>query len=192
MATALGDAIQFLKDLGLFDVVLPFLLVFSLVFALLEKTRILGTEKIDGDDVPRRSINTMVAFVIGLLVVATNEVVNIINAALPNVVLLIVAVVMFLMLVGAFYKEGEFNFADQHKGWLLGFMVVLVLLILIVVANSIETESGDTWLEVAWDGISSGGEGVGSAAGAAVIFGVIAIIAIFIVVRKPSTGGEDK
>src|SRR5947207_1013398 len=109
MVSTLQNALSFLRDFGLFDVVLPFLLVFALVFALLEKTRILGSEKLksDGPEVPKRSLNSTVAFVVAMLVVATNKVVTAINTALPNVVLLIVLLVCFLMLVGMFYKEGE-------------------------------------------------------------------------------------
>ena len=40
-----GEAIQFLAKLGIYDVVLPFLLVFTIVFAIMEKTKLLGTEK---------------------------------------------------------------------------------------------------------------------------------------------------
>ena len=190
MGTPLGDAIQFLKDFGLFDVVLPFLLVFSLVFALLEKTKILGVEA--DDKTPRRSLNTMVAFVIGLLVVATNKVETVINQALPNIILILVAVVMFLMLVGTFYKEGTFDFATTHKRWVLGFMIVILILILLILANSFSVDSGETWLEVGFNAVFGGASsgGMGSIAGATILFFVIAIIAIFIVVRKPS-GGES-
>ena len=38
-------AIGFLDKLGVYDIILPFLLVFTLVFAILEKTKILGLEK---------------------------------------------------------------------------------------------------------------------------------------------------
>ena len=41
-----GDSINFLVKLGVYDIILPFLLVFVLVFALLEKTKILGTDKV--------------------------------------------------------------------------------------------------------------------------------------------------
>ena len=40
MVTPLGRAVEFFRDFGLFDIVLPFLLVFAIVFAVLEKTRI--------------------------------------------------------------------------------------------------------------------------------------------------------
>jgi len=44
MTSPLVNAIEFLKEFCFFDVVLPFLLVFSITFAVLEKTRILGVE----------------------------------------------------------------------------------------------------------------------------------------------------
>ena len=192
MTTPLGEAIQFFKDFGLFDVVLPFLLVFSLIFALLEKTKVLGTE-MDGKT-PRRSLNTMISFVIGLLVVATNKVVTIINTALPNVVLLVVVVVMFLMLVGTFYKEGTFDFAESHKKWVMGFMIVLLLLIILIFLNSITLESGETVIEYLVNSALGGSEGggVGSVLGASILFLLIAIVAVLIVTKKSSGKSGDK
>ena len=192
MTTPLGEAIQFFKDFGLFDVVLPFLLVFSLIFALLEKTKVLGTE-MDGKT-PRRSLNTMISFVIGLLVVATNKVVTIINTALPNVVLLVVVVVMFLMLVGTFYKEGTFDFAESHKKWVMGFMIVLLLLIILIFLNSITLESGETVIEYLVNSALGGseGSGVGSVLGASILFLLIAIVAVLIVTKKSSGKSGDK
>ena len=37
MASVLGNTIEFFTRFGMFDVVLPFLLVFTIVFAILEK-----------------------------------------------------------------------------------------------------------------------------------------------------------
>ena len=44
MVTPLNNAIEFLREFGFFNVVLPFLLVFTVVFGILEKTRLFGTE----------------------------------------------------------------------------------------------------------------------------------------------------
>ena len=54
MATPLSNAIDFLKRLGFFDVILSFLFIFTIVFAILEKTKILGIEK---DGRPKKNIN---------------------------------------------------------------------------------------------------------------------------------------
>ena len=93
MASPLQNAIEFFKNFGLFDVVLPFLLVFTIVFAILEKSRILGLEH----NLPKKNLNSMVAFVLALLVVATNRVVTALNLALPNIILMLVIVVSFLL-----------------------------------------------------------------------------------------------
>ena len=70
MASTLNNAIQFFRDFGLFDVVLPFLLVFTIMFAILEKTKILGTEDKEGH-VSKKNLNSMVSFVVAMLVVTT-------------------------------------------------------------------------------------------------------------------------
>ncbi|MDP2908831.1 MAG: hypothetical protein Q8N77_03415, partial [Nanoarchaeota archaeon] len=83
MATSpLAGAIEFLNEFGFYDVVLPFLLVFTLVFAILEKTKIFGVE----EKKPKKNINAMIAFVIALFFVATTELVAGTREMLPNVV----------------------------------------------------------------------------------------------------------
>ena len=68
-----------------------------------------------------------------MLTVATNKVVNAINAALPNIVLIIIIFVAFLLMIGVFFGTGELNFRQEHKNFFYGFLVIsLILLILIV------------------------------------------------------------
>src|SRR3989344_5978325 len=151
MVSPLASAVNFCKEFGLFDVVLPFLLVFAIIFAILEKTRILGTEKIDKEDVPRRNLNTIVAFVIGMLVIATNKIVTAINQALPNVVLLAVFIICFLMLIGSFYKTGEFNFTETHKGWVVAFGFFILIGIILIFADAIKKTSTQSYLDYILD-----------------------------------------
>src|SRR3989344_9704155 len=103
MPSTLSRAIDFFREFGLFDIILPFLLVFTLVFAILEKTKIFWTEE-DGKT-PRKNLNAMVGFVVGLLVVATARVVSIINKALPNIMLILVISISFLILLGSFVRS---------------------------------------------------------------------------------------
>ena len=68
------EALIFFDQVGLYDVVLPFLLVFTLVFGVLEKSKILGTEKGgDGEMYTRKNLNAMVAFISGFFVVASAQ-----------------------------------------------------------------------------------------------------------------------
>ena len=82
MASAFRNVIEFFEEIGLYDVVLPFLLVFTVVFAMLEKSRVLGYDEINGEKVPKKNLNSMVAFVIAFLTIASTKVVAVINEAL--------------------------------------------------------------------------------------------------------------
>ena len=63
-ASTLRGVLGFFVDIGIYDVVLPFLLVFTIVFAIFDKTKVLGTEVIDGHKYPKKNLNAIVAFVI--------------------------------------------------------------------------------------------------------------------------------
>tara|TARA_Y100000034_G_C6859015_1_gene390739 strand:- start:856 stop:1383 length:528 start_codon:yes stop_codon:yes gene_type:complete len=124
MASVLGNTIDFFTRFGMFDVVLPFLLVFTIVFAILEKTKVLGEEK--GE--PRRNLNSMVAFVVGLIFVSVIRLVDIINQALPEVALVLIISVSLLMIVGLFWGSTEVKLEEPwQKGlvFIIAFFVVL-------------------------------------------------------------------
>lgn len=131
--TVLGGAIEFLKDFGFFDVILPFLLVFTIVFGILEKTKLFGVEKVGDKEFPRKNINAMVAFVIGFFVIAAKEVVGIIQTSLPQVVLILIALISLLLLVGAMFAgKEEFDLLKRHS-WLFytlsGIFFIAIILI---------------------------------------------------------------
>lgn len=97
------DAIISLEQLGLLDVLLPFLLIFTIAFAVLQKSRILGPDS--------KNFNTIISFVLALSAIIPHvigrgpDVVVIINMALPNVSLLMIASMMTLLLIGVFGPE---------------------------------------------------------------------------------------
>jgi len=126
--TGFRGVIVFLEKLGVYDVVLPFLLVFTIVFAILEKTRVLGTDDIDGKPWPKKNLNAVVAFVVAFLVVASTSLVRIISEVLANVVLLMVLVVSFLMLVGVFWGSKE-AMLERSDPWMKFFMIIIFIAI---------------------------------------------------------------
>lgn len=138
MVSPLGKAVEFLRDFGLFDVILPFLLVFTITFAVLEKTRILGTIKVHGTDdkIPNKNLNSMVSFSIALLVVATANIVRAINESLPNIILLLVAAISFLILIGVFVKD-ELDFTKEHSTWNKWFIVIMFIGVILIFLNAI-------------------------------------------------------
>jgi hypothetical protein len=122
------QVIQTLENFGLTDALLPFLLIFTLLFAILQKVKIFGKEK------DKKSINIVISLVISLLVViphVTNsyppgkDVVEIMNSAIPNVSIVIVAVIMVLILIGVFGSEIDIA-GTALSGWiaLLAFLGV--------------------------------------------------------------------
>lgn len=183
MVTPLQSAIGFFQDFGIFDVVLPFLLVFTIMFAILEKTMILGSEGNDGKT-PKKNLDSMVAFVVALLVVATNKVVTAINDALPNIVLLIVIVLMFLIMVGMFHKTGEMDFMSKHKGWAIFLIVITFIAIVLVFLGAIRMDSGETVLGYTLDYIIENFGGV--------LFTSIVVIVMFVLALALITRGPKK
>ena len=82
---------------------LPFLLIFTIVFAVLQKTKILGEGK--------KNFNVMIALIIALSVIIPHltgsypsgyDVVDLINYIIPQVSLIAVTFVMLLILTGIF------------------------------------------------------------------------------------------
>lgn len=144
--SAFRGAIVFFEKLGVYDVVLPFLLVFTIVFAVLERTKIFGIEKVANEEMTKKNLNAMAAFVIALLVVASTQVVAVINQGLAKVVLLLLIAVMFLMLIGTFFGKEEVKLEGSWRAWGMGAMAAGVLLIFM-------HELG--WLDPFWNYIIS-------------------------------------
>ena len=86
MVSTFRGALEFFQDIGIYDVVLPFLLIFTIVYAIFEKTKVLGTEEISGVKFAKKNLNAMVAFVIAFMVVASSKLVEIITEVSSNVV----------------------------------------------------------------------------------------------------------
>lgn len=141
--TVFRSVIEFFGELGIYDVVLPFLLVFTIVFAIFEKTRVLGTEEIEGKKYSKKNLNAMAAFVVAFFVVASTKLVAAINTALANIVLLLLLVVFFLLLVGSFFKEGAEEFLTG--GWRTFFMTIVFIGIVLIFLDALN------WLGPFWD-----------------------------------------
>jgi hypothetical protein len=127
----------FLDKLGIYDVVLPFLLVFTIIFAILEKTKVLGVEKVEGKEVTKKNINSMVSFVIAFLVVASTKLVAVINETMANIVLLLLLAISFLLLVGVFFGSKEFTL-ESYPGWTKFFMVLMFIGIVLIFLNALD------------------------------------------------------
>jgi len=144
MVTVFRGVLEFFVRLGIYDVVLPFLLVFTLVFAIMEKSRVLGVEKTPDGEFTRKNLNAMVAFVTSFLVVASSRLVAVINETMANMVLLLIMSVCFLILIGSFMKETKEGVFLQ-KGWAKFFTIIMFIGLLLIFFNALG------WLEPAWN-----------------------------------------
>ena len=185
MATPFRNVITFFDSIGLFDVVLPFLLVFTIVFAILEKTKVLGTEEIEGRKYTKKNLNAIAAFAMAFLVVASSQLVEIITKVSANAVVVLFLSVLFLLLVGSFYKEGEPVFLEG--GWKVVFMIITFIAIIGIFLDAIKGPDGRTWHQRLSDFTGSGSDEV---AGSIIL---LALIVLFIVyaVKEPSKAAKS-
>lgn len=96
MPSIFENVVLFLDSIGFTQVVLPFILVFTLVFTFLEKTKVLGQE----NGKPKTKFNVMVSFVIGFFVIAAIDVLNVINIIAQYIALIVVGAIMLAVILG--------------------------------------------------------------------------------------------
>ncbi len=177
------EILSFFDRLGVYDVILPFLLVFTIVFAILEKTKVFGVEKVDSKEYTKKNLNAMVAFCIAFFVVASARLVETITEVSSNMVLLLMLSVFFLILVGSFFKEGEVV-ALEKGPWRWIFMIIMFVGIVAIFLWAIKTDDGQPWLEWFWEYL---GNNFDSTAVASIIMMIILIAFIYFLV-----GGNGK
>ncbi|VVB81193.1 Uncharacterised protein [uncultured archaeon] len=190
--TVLGGVLGFFRDLGVYDVLLPFILVFTITFAILERTKLFGTE-LDSKKEPhtKKNLNAMVAFVVAFLVVASSKLVQAITKISSEIVVLLLLLVFFLMLVGAFYSKEDIEKkgVTLEKGWRTAFMFVMAVAIIIIFLDAVTAADGRTWLEVFWDWLS---QFYTNAAVAAIVLIVAVILFMYWIMKEPKKEEESK
>ena len=123
------------------EMLLPFLLVFVVTFAILQKSKILG----DG----KAQIDAIVGFVVGFLLIALPAPRNIIVSIMPWMAVGIAVILVFLILYG--FVAGDLSDASKHKwmkpvfGGLAGvFTFGVVLFVTGLGSKIVETFSGNS------------------------------------------------
>lgn len=183
--TPFRNVIDFFNQIGLFDVVLPFLLVFTVVFAIFEKTKVLGTEEHDGHKYSKKNLNAIASFVIAFLVIAAKELVAVINDTVAKAVIVLFFSVLFLLLIGSFHKEGEPIFLQG--GWKIAFEIIVFLAITGIFLNAMKTADGRTWLSRIGDFTGSGSD---TLVGSILLLGIVVLFIVY-AIKEPSKGGGD-
>lgn len=127
-----------LQGWGFQDFILPTILIFVIIFAILQKVAIFKTKK-GTDEVPDRKINGILALAISLLIVIPHTIgyyppemdpIRIINQFLPNTMILLVAIVLSMILIGLVAKEKP----PQPIHFMIGLVAIIALLFVIIKA----------------------------------------------------------
>ena len=146
MASEYGG-ITFLSHPLVVEVILPFLLVFTVVFGILQKSEIFGKGK--------RQIDAIVALVIGLLVISFGKAIGIIVQLSAFLAVALVVVLVFMLLVGSFNKEGDSDEIFGKIKWVIGIPILVAFFaaVLYIVGiwdfiweNIIVLGSGGDWI----------------------------------------------
>jgi len=129
---------------------LPFLLIFAIVFAILEKTKLLG----DG-----KQLNAIVAFVIGLIFVGVAYPKLVVGNLILFLTVAIIVVFVTLLLWG-FVSGGEAKLPDS-KGVKIAVFVLILIIVTIALLWAAGVEGGvidllfkQSWSSAFWTNIA--------------------------------------
>lgn len=128
-----GDAGYFfsiLEQYGLFSYVLPFLLIFAVVFGILTRTKIFKDNK---------AINGVLALTIALLSLQFNFVPVFFSEIFPRLGVGLAVILVALILLGLFMPEKN----NKYVNWM--FAVLALIVFVIVIYNSFEWTLGVPW-----------------------------------------------
>ncbi len=177
----LGDVIKFLEGLGVYEVILPFLLIFTITFAILEKTRILGEVKIGEATYPNKNLDAVVAFVVALIMITATRLIAFINEFLSMVAVVMVIGIGFLLMIGVFYNTSD-NRNLLESGWVKAFTIIIAIsTVLIILYAAGVLDDVYNWI------ISNDySQIIGTLVLLGILFGIVAYI------TKTPAGGENK
>lgn len=151
---------------GIFDLLLPFLLLFALIFGILSTTNVLGSHK---------GVNVIIAFTIALMSLRFYFVSDFFADVFPRLGIGLAMIVVLMVLVGLFIP------LDEKRYWSWGLGTIGFAIAIIVVVKSLDvfgwTSTGiNTWDFAGW------------------IVGALVVIGLIIAVAASSGGksGEEK
>jgi hypothetical protein len=149
------------QNLGVFDYVLPFLLIFALVYGILTASKIMSGN---------RAVNIIVSLAVGLLALRFEFVPTFFAQVFPRLGVGL-AVFLVLMIFAAVWLPKE-----HLKGWSIGFMILGLIIGAVVIYNSFD------WL--GWGGFSGG---FWDQYGSLILLGILVVVVV-VVLAKPWEG----
>jgi len=156
-------AITILQSEFVTQLILPFLLIFTIIFAILDRTKILGEGK--------KQINAIISFVIALIFVSFSYAVGIIVNLMPVLAVVVVVILIFMILYGFAAGGKEFSMPKGLK-ITFGILIGLVLIIALLYFTGYWDNVTDYWDEF----VSGGNNVLTNIIFIAIIIGAIAVV----------------
>ncbi|MFH1238333.1 MAG: hypothetical protein ABIH79_00300 [archaeon] len=117
MVTTITDVLNIWNELGVFSYMIPFLLLFAVVFAILEKSKVLGENN--------KPIMSIVAASVGLLALQFDFVSEFFAVIFPRFGIGISIFLVLIIMIGFFFPGDEDKKKMSWIGWVVGIGVVL-------------------------------------------------------------------
>lgn len=165
MAFDFAQVVDSLAAFGFYDYVLPFLLVFVIVYAILEKYKILGEKK---------TVNGVVALVVGLFATYFAKVFEVgkFLSFFGTKSVLVIIILLFAMMIAVFVfrtlKQNEMIKPEKEAAYALGIFAASLAIMFLALNSSPGT----------WTMLFGEGTGIGSDAIVAVI--LISVLLAFV------------
>jgi len=127
----LENAVLLLQDFGFFSVILPFVLVYALIFGLLTNIKLFGS------DDSSKTVNQVIALAVGAFVITSTDAVNNLAAIIPQAGFLLVVSLLLLMVLGIFGFKSTFdsllgpNGVPSFPRQIVALIIVTVFLLII-------------------------------------------------------------
>jgi len=131
---AVGNLLFQWEQAGVFSYVLPFLLIFALIFAILEKTNLFGGNK---------AVNVILSLSIGLMALQFNFVSYFFSEIFPRMGVLLSIMVVAMVLLGLFFKFQDEAGNATPIAKIFGGLIALGLIIIIY--QSFSGQLGFVW-----------------------------------------------
>ena len=133
----------FLQNVVFTKFVLPFLLIFFIVFAILEKTKVFGDNN--------KQINALISFVIGLIFVGVAFPKEVVENLILFLTVALVVVFVFLILWG-FVSGKELEIKSTGLKWTVGIAILVGVLVAVLWATGIQGGVLDLLFGQSWSG----------------------------------------
>ncbi|MEM1688245.1 MAG: hypothetical protein QXM04_02565 [Nanopusillaceae archaeon] len=140
--------ISILERFGFFDIILPFILIYAVIYGILAKTQILGNP-FDQDIAKAKFVRSLISLIslsIAFLTVGAINVITKLKILIPHIVLYLLSIFLLIISVAAFYlpleKVDESEYRKYRKFILIVSIIIFSILTLsslgIIVIGSIE------------------------------------------------------